>query len=281
MSAPYPANSPPSYGAVPNKPYRDEEAAESSQPLLYQDAGAGPSNPNAIYNQADDVPDDFKYGVNVASSAVEVRQAFVRKVYSILFTQILATAIVGGFLSQSVTAISWIQQHVWAFYVPLFGSLILLGLLYWKRHSSPMNFILLGTFTAAEAVTLGVAVAFYDNTIVLQALLITVGVFLGLTVFTFQSKYDFSGMAPFLFGGLMALVATGLVGIFVPFSRTVDLVYAAGGCLIFSGYIVYDTYVINKKLSPDEYIMGAISLYLDFINLFLSILRVLNNVNDR
>lgn len=42
---------------------------------------------------------------------------------------------------------------------------------------------------------------------------------------------------------------------------------------------VYDTYTITKRLSPDEYIMGAISLYLDFINLFLSILRVLNNVN--
>jgi FtsH-binding integral membrane protein len=79
-------------------------------------------------------------------------------------------------------------HSVWAFYVPLFGSLILLGLLYWKRHSSPMNFVLLGSFTAAEALTLGVAVAFYDNTIVLQALLITVGVFLGLTLFTFQSK---------------------------------------------------------------------------------------------
>jgi protein lifeguard len=108
-------------------------------------------------------------------------------------------------------------------------------------------------------------------------------------------------MGPFLFGGLMALVATGFVGIFVPFNSTIDLVYAAGGCLIFSGYIVYDTYLINKKLSPDEYIMGAISLYLDFLNLcectlthsadrylysygyysVLSILRVLNNVNDR
>jgi len=42
---------------------------------------------------------------------------------------------------------------------------------------------------------------------------------------------------------------------------------------------VYDTYIITKRLSPDEYIMGAISLYLDFINLFLSILRVLNNMN--
>jgi protein lifeguard len=56
---------------------------------------------------------------------------------------------------------------------------------------------------------------------------------------------------------------TGLVGIFVPFSRTMDLIFAIGGCLLFSGYIVYDTYIINKRLSPDEYIMGAISLYLE------------------
>jgi hypothetical protein len=74
-------------------------------------------------------------------------------------------------------------------------------------------------------------------------------------------------MAPFLFGGLMALIATGLVGIFIPFNSTVDLIYASGGCLIFSGYIIFDTFTINKKLSPDEYIMGAISLYLDFLNL--------------
>ena len=141
----------------------------------------------------------------------------MRKVYSILFVQIVATAIVGGVLSQSTSAISWIQQKyvwfidylvtraafkcskhsthillssfsVWAFYLPLFGSLIFLGLLYWKRHSSPMNFVLLGTFTLMEAFTLGVAVAFYETTLVLQALLITVGVFLGLTLFTFQSK---------------------------------------------------------------------------------------------
>ena len=56
---------------------------------------------------------------------------------------------------------------------------------------------------------------------------------------------------------------TGLVGVFLPFSRTMDLVFAIGGTLLFSGYVVYDTYVINSRLSPDEYIMGAISLYLE------------------
>ena len=60
-------------------------------------------------------------------------------------------------------------------------------------------------------------------------------------------------------------VMTGVVGMFVPFGKTMDLIYAAGSCLLFSGYIVYDTYNINNKLSPDEYIMAAISLYLEYV----------------
>jgi hypothetical protein len=275
----YPAP-PPFYGSGPApKPYRDDD------PFFFllgsPRSQAGPSS--GIYDQPaeGDLPDDFKYGTNVSDSSPEIRNAFVRKVYSILFCQILATCIVSGGLSQSSNAIFWVQTHTWAFYVPLFGTLINLGLLYWKRHSHPWNFLLLSTFTVMEAFTLGVVVAFYDNTIVMQALLITLGVFLGLTLFTFQSKYDFSGLGPWLFGGLIALVMTGVVGIFIPFNRTIDLIYAIGGCLIFSGYIVYDTYMINRRLSPDEFILGAISLYLDFINLFLSILRLLNNLQER
>lgn len=59
---------------------------------------------------------------------------------------------------------------------------------------------------------------------------------------------------------------TGLVGVFIPFGQTMDLIYAIIGTLLFSGYIVYDTYMINKRLSPDEYIMGAISLYLECVD---------------
>jgi len=249
----------------------------ASEPLL-----GGPSN-GGIYNQPEDgdLPDDFKYGVSVSESAPEIRAAFVRKVYTILFCQILATCIVGGVMSRSTSAIVWVQMNSWSLFVTMIGTLVNLGLLFWKRHSHPLNFVLLSTFTVLEALTLGVVIAFYDTVIVLQALLITLGIFLGLTLFTFQSKWDFSGMGPFLFGGLIALLATGLVGMFIPFNSTIDLIYGIGGSLLFSGYIVFDTFNINKRLSPDEFIMGAISLYLDFINLFLSILRVLQNIQDR
>ena len=59
---------------------------------------------------------------------------------------------------------------MWSFYVPLFGTIINLGVLYWKRHSHPWNFVLLSTFTLMEAFTLGVMVAFFEKVIVLQAL---------------------------------------------------------------------------------------------------------------
>ncbi|OBZ70867.1 Bax inhibitor 1 [Grifola frondosa] len=269
---------PPPYQGSPGKLSAVPPEDDAAQPLLGSPR-AGPSAGAAIYDQPalGDVPDDFKYGTSVSESSLEIRSAFVRKVYSILFCQILSTTIVAGVISQSPNAVFWVQTHTWAFYVPLFGTLVNLGLLFWKRHSHPLNFILLSSFTLLEAFSLGIMTAFFDNIIVLQALLITVGVFLGLTLFTYQSKYDFSGMGPWLFAGLVALLMTGLVGIFIPFSRTTDLIFAIGGCLLFSGYIVYDTYIINKRLSPDEYILASISLYLDFINLFINILRLLND----
>jgi len=272
---------PPQYSST--KSTQNNEAAE---PLLGRSTSPrpGPSHGGgAFYDQPafGDVPDDFKYGTTVNESSLEIRNAFVRKVYSILFFQILATCIFAGGLSQSPAAISWVQANSWSYYVPLFGTLVNLGFLYWKRHSHPWNLVLLTTFTLLEAFSLGVVTAFFDNIIVLQALLITLGVFFGLTLFTLQSKRDFSGMAPFLFGGIIALIMTGLVGVFIPFNQTMDLIFAIGGTLLFSGYVVYDTYLINSRLSPDEYIMGAISLYLDFINLFLSILRLLNNLQER
>ena len=63
-----------------------------------------------------------------------------------------------------------------------------LGVLYWKRHQHPINLALLTSFTVLEAGTVGVAISFYRVEIVLQALVLTLIVFGGLTLFTMQSK---------------------------------------------------------------------------------------------
>jgi FtsH-binding integral membrane protein len=74
----------------------------------------------------------------------------------------------------------------------------------------------------------------------------------------------------------MGLITTSFVQIFFPFSANFDLFVASLSVLIFSGFVLYDTQQIMKRLSVDEAILGALSLYLDFLNLFLSILRVVS-----
>lgn len=59
----------------------------------------------------------------------------------------------------------------------------------------------------------------------------------------------------------------------------VDTVMAGAGALLFSAFIVFDTHILVHKLSPEEYILGAITLYLDILNLFLEILKILGKSN--
>jgi len=74
---------------------------------------------------------------------------------------------------------------------------------------------------------------------------------------------------------LLALLMWGWFAMFAFPSFMFSQVYALAGSVIFSLYVVYDTWLITQTLSYDEYIVGAINLYLDFINLFLMILRLL------
>jgi FtsH-binding integral membrane protein len=58
-------------------------------------------------------------------------------------------------------------------------------------------------------------------------------------------------------------------------SEALEFVLCIAGAVVFSGFIIFDTHIMMTKLSPEEYIMAAINLYLDAINLFLYILRIL------
>ncbi|NWI34614.1 LFG4 protein, partial [Sula dactylatra] len=123
-------------------------------------------------------------------------------------------------------------------------------------------------------------VSFYDVSIVLQAFILTTAVFLGLTAYTLQSKRDFSKFGAGLFTCLWILIFSGFLRLFF-YSETIELVFAAAGALLFCGFIIYDTYLLMHKLSPEEYILAAINLYLDIINLFLHLLRLLEAFNKK
>lgn len=150
-------------------------------------------------------------------------------------------------------------------------------LTFWKRHSYPTNLIFLSGFTLLEAYTISVIVSFYQTQIVLNAVVLTAGIFVFLTLFACQTKYDFTSWMPYLFGGLWALILFGFMAAFLPYSSTGELIYGGAAALIFSAYILVDTQLVLRKHHVEEEIAAAVSLYLDIINLFLAILRILNS----
>lgn len=180
----------------------------------------------------------------------------------------------------SVSYKNWIQSNPWMMWVSLIGAFVFLGLTFWKRKSYPTNLLFLGGFTAMEAYSISVIVSFTDSKIVVEAALFTLGIFIALTLFACQSKYDFTSWVPYLFGALWVLILFGFMNMFFPYNSKVELVYGIVAALIFSGYILVDTQMIMRHYHVEEEIAAAISLYLDIINLFLAILRILNSQNN-
>jgi len=131
-----------------------------------------------------------------------------------------------------------------------------------------------------EAYTISVVVSFYDAPLVIQATLITLGIFISLTLFACQTKYDFTGLAPWLFGLLSGAIVFGFVSMFFPSNGTVELIYSGGVALLFSAYILVDTQLVMRRYHIEEEVGAALALYLDVINLFLAILRILSSSSD-
>ena len=191
--------------------------------------------------------------------------------------QILATMAISSVSYFSPSYKNWIQGNVWMMYVSLFGAIGFMLLTFWKRKSYPTNLLFLSGFTALEAYSVSVIVTFYQTRLVLLALVLTAGIFVALTLFACQSKYDFTAWQPYLFGVLWIVILFGFVANFFPGGKTMDMVYGSAVALIFSGYILVDTQLIMRHYHVEEEIAAAISLYLDIINLFLAILRILNS----
>jgi len=138
--------------------------------------------------------------------------------------------------------------------------------------------LLLTAFTLGEAVTLSLVSMMYDTEAVMIAAGITTAIVFVLTIFAFQTKWDFTMMRGILICVLFVFCIFGIIMIFLPPSRYLSMVYGGIGALIFSVYLVYDTQMMmggghKYSISPEEYIFAAVALYLDIINIFLYVLR--------
>ncbi|CAN1131872.1 Protein LIFEGUARD 4 [Linum perenne] len=210
----------------------------------------------------------------------ELRWSFIRKIYSIITIQLLATVAVAAVVV-TVRPIAVFFATTTAglvlYIVLIITPFIVLFPLYYYHQKHPVNYLLLGVFTVAISFAVGLTCAFTSGKVILEAAILTAVVVVGLTLFTFWAAkrgYDFNFLGPFLFGAILVLMVFAIIQIFFPLGKLSVMIYGCLAAIIFCGYIVYDTDNLIKRYSYDEYIWAAVSLYLDIINLFLSLLTI-------
>ncbi|GER37449.1 bax inhibitor-1 family protein [Striga asiatica] len=219
-------------------------------------------------------------GIGLAEN--QLRWGFIRKVYGILTAQILMTTAISAATVLYAPINDLLRGNSGLLLFLIFTPFILLWPLHVYQQKHPLNFVFLGLFTASLSLTVGVSCANTEGRIVLEALILTSAVVSALTAYTFwaaKKGKDFSFMGPLLFTSLFVLVLTGFIQVFFPFGSTSVAIYSAIGAIIFSGYIVYDTDNLIKRFTYDQYIWASVTLYLDVLNLFLTILRMLKQDN--
>mmetsp|Transcript_116735 Transcript_116735/g.326554 ORF Transcript_116735/g.326554 Transcript_116735/m.326554 type:complete len:246 (-) Transcript_116735:323-1060(-) len=234
----------------------------------------------------DDAPVEVKGPVSALPPYI--RRGFIQKVYSLLCVQLMITGGIATWFYLNTTPL-WAAQHKALFYVAGFGSIaIMLGVGCWCQKFArqyPTNYIYLFAITILQAIIVGFVCTLYTGESILVAVATTSLVFLGLTLFACCSTSDFTGMGPYLYAGLTALMAFSFVlslwSFFGPIPGGFRLVMALGGVLLFSGFIVYDTQLIvggrhkEHQFEVDDYVFAALNIYLDVINLFLNLLELL------
>lgn len=141
----------------------------------------------------------------------------------------------------------------------------------------------MGVFTFCEAYVVGfVCAAVGDAQTVLAAAFFTAGIVVGLTIYAMTTKTDFTFCGGMMFVVGAAFVMFGLFSVFL--GPTARMIYCLFGVILFGIYLIIDTQMIvgNKRyhMDKEDYILGAIMLYLDIINIFLYILQLLSSNNN-
>ncbi len=206
-----------------------------------------------------------------------IRLSFLRRTYALFLLGIFVTGI-GAVVALSVEAILMaVLNYIWIAFILQFAMVIGAGAL---RNRAPWNTLVYFGFTFLTGLILApilLAVTYESGSfgIVVQAFTLTASIFIGLSVFVVVSRKDFS----FLGGGLMialfTLLGLGIVNIFFR-TDVLSLAFASLAAVVFSGFILYDTSRILRYAGQMSPVTAALSLYLDFYNLFLALLRLLN-----
>jgi len=196
---------------------------------------------------------------------------FIKQTYQ-LFAGSLLVGAAGAYVGMGIPAI---KEFYWGFVILEFALIFGIG---FARNKPGLNMMMLFAFALVSGLTMSVLVGHYvsagASSIVVNALILTTVAFGGLSVFAMNTTKDFTTMGKFLFITLIVVVVGSLLNVFWLHNPWMQVGIASVSAILFSAFILYDTQNIirGNYATPVD---GALALYLDFINLFTTLLQIL------
>ncbi|WQY69302.1 Bax inhibitor-1/YccA family protein [Helicobacter pylori] len=203
--------------------------------------------------------------------------SFVKTTYK-FFAGSLLLATIGALLG--LMNFQAVVQYKWVFFI---AEIVALFGLMFSKSKPGLNLFMLFAFTSLSGVTLvpllGMVIAKAGLGAIWQALGMTTIVFGLMSVYALKTKSDLANMGKMLFIALIVVLVCSLINLFLG-SPMFQVVIAGASAVLFSLYIAYDTQNIVKGMY-DSPIDAAVDLYLDFLNVFISILQIIGIFSDR
>ena len=214
--------------------------------------------------------------------------AYMSKVYAWMFAGLLITGLTAWFTANSSLMAIILQNSILMFGL-IIAELVMVWVLAGKIETLTIGaaYSLFLGYSLLNGLTMSVIFLAYTAETIQQVFIISAGMFAALSFYGKVTKKDMTGLGKFMMMGLVGLLLTMFLNFFFH-SSALGFAISFIGVIVFAGLTVYDTQKIREmffKMDSDEIvakgaIVGALALYLDFINLFLFLLRVLGGNRD-
>ncbi len=216
---------------------------------------------------------------------IQIEQAnFITKVYAWMFGALTLTGFVAVWSASTPAVIEAVFSNKWVFYGLLIGEFLCVAYLISviQKISAQVAILIFMAYAALNGLTLSVIFLIFTSESIATTFFITAGTFGVMSAYGYYTKKDLTSIGNLAFMALIGLIIASVVNIFFA-SELIYWITTYAGILIFVALTAYDTQKIkemniigNEGTDEDkkEAIMGALTLYLDFINLFLYLLRL-------
>jgi len=217
-------------------------------------------------------------------SASAINEAMAR-VYKNMFLAVLVSMVTALLVSSSPSLMTFFFTGImkWVVIFAPLVAILIMGFAQEKFTKSQLELFLYG-FSALMGLSFSSIFIVFTLGSIVSAFMGGAVLFGTMSVYGYFTKKDLTSIGQFLFIGLIGIVIASVINVFIG-SDTASMVISALAILIFTGLTAYDTQRIREMVSVDsgegrEEVLGALSLYLNFINIFLSLLQLFGNRND-